>query len=306
MFILVLIILFFWLVSFIYKKTIWVYGNGQMYMEKVDVNFTNDIRLKEIKIQEGQYVAKGELLFKYVQNQFDNDANFVIKTLDKEERRNSLQYQWQHKIDLKKLEITHIENEIQMQQIEHESIQELVLLDVYTKTKLNEVSLHLQDLNSKKDLFENELKLLEKQKLLTNSKSEYFTSPKFSNAYYSPISGVIGQILKNSEESCYKTENVMTIHDYNKVFVKAYFNLKDIATISEGRPVIVEFPDNSTSKGIINKLFISTYEAPNEFQKKYEPTERNILAEIIPINKNEIANWSKYYKLNLKVKLYKF
>ncbi|WP_460189464.1 HlyD family efflux transporter periplasmic adaptor subunit [Urechidicola sp. KH5] len=273
-------------------------------MEKVDVNFTNDIRLKEIKIQQGEYVSKGELLFNYVQNQFDNDANFVIKTLDKEEKRNSLQNQWQHKIDLKKLEITHIENEIQMQQIEHESIQELVLLDVYTKTKLNEVYLHLQGLHSKKYLLERELKLLEKQKSLTNS--NYYDNPKFSNAYYSPISGVIGQILKNSEESCYKSENVMTIHDYNKVFVKAYFNLKDIATISEGRAVIVEFPDKSTSKGIINKLFISTYEAPNEFQKKYEPTERNILAEIIPTNKNEITNWSKYYKLNVKVKLYKF
>ena len=125
----------------------------------------------------------------------------------------------------------------------------------------------------------------------------------FGNTYASPIKGVVGQILKNSEESCYKTENVMTIHNIEKVFIKAYFDLRDLAEVQKGNIVTVEFPDKTRSQGIINKLYISTYRAPSEFQKKYEPTERNILAEIIPLEKEQIPEWGKFYKLNLKVKI---
>lgn len=95
----------------------------------------------------------------------------------------------------------------------------------------------------------------------------------------------------------------MTIHDVEKVFIKAYFDLKDLAHIKKGSIVLVEFPDKTISEGIINKLYISTYKAPTEFQKKYEPTERNILTEIVPLDKEQIPEWGKFYKLNLKVKI---
>ena len=153
-------------------------------------------------------------------------------------------------------------------------------------------------------LLENELYFLRMQKRNLNPDSTIsIGGGNFGNSYISPINGVVGQILKNSEESCYKTENVMTIHDVEKVFIKAYFNLKDLAHIKKGDIVLVEFPDKTVSEGIINKLYISTYKAPTEFQKKYEPTERNILTEIIPLDKEQVSEWGKFYKLNLKVKI---
>jgi len=51
--------------------------------------------------------------------------------------------------------------------------------------------------------------------------------------------------------------------------------------------VTIEFPDKTESLGIISKFFVSTYAVPSEFQKKYEPTERNIVAEIVPFNKQD-------------------
>ena len=305
---LILIALFAWLASFVYKKTTWIYGNGQMLMEKVDVNFTNDIRVKEIFINEGQRVSAGDTLFNYFQDHFDSDASLVLKDFDRTERNATNFQELLREIRLKTVQLAHQKEQLELLKAQEAQITRLVLLDVYTKTKLDEVINQKFQLEGKIRLLQNEIYLLSLQKgylakapgLLSAGGSHY------GNTYISPINGVIGQILKNSEEACYKTENVMTIHDVEKVFIKAYFDLKDIATVKEGSVVYVEFPDKTLSKGIINKLYIATYEAPTEFQKKYEPTERNILAEIIPVNKKEIPEWGRYYKLNLKVKVGKF
>ncbi|WP_152287291.1 HlyD family secretion protein [Flavicella marina] len=306
-FIILLLGLFFWGTSFLYKKVFWIEGNGQMLMKKVDVNFTTDIRVKGIHIFEGDTVKIGDTLFNYYQDHFDSDATLVIKNNDKRERRYSDLQNIQKEIHLKNLELRAFKDRLTYLKSQEKKITNLILLDVYTVDKLDTVNDQIQSTESKIRLLQNELYFLnlERKRLAPNDASTYGSS-SYGNTYYSPIKGVIGQILKNSEESCYKTENVMTIHDVEKVFIKAYFNLKDIAHITKGDLVIVEFPDKTKSKGIINKLYISTYEAPTEFQKKYEPTERNILTEIIPLDKTQISEWGKFYKLNLKVKVAKY
>ena len=304
---LILIGLFFWLASFVYKKTVWVYGNGQMLMEKVDVNFTNDVRVKKIFINEGDIVNVGDTLFNYYQNDFDSDAALVLRNFDKNEKNNNSLLEIKKEAYLKNLQLKNLKDQLSILLSQENQITKLVLLDVYTKTKLDEIVNQKLQLQSKIKLLQSEIYLLSLQKKYVKGSTTRFLvkGANYTNAYVSPIQGVIGQILKNSEEACYKTENVMTIHDVEKVFIKAYFNLKDIAKVKEGSLVYVEFPDKTQSQGIINKLYISTYEAPTEFQKKYEPTERNILAEITPLNKKEIPDWAKYYKLNLKVKVAK-
>ncbi|OSY87663.1 hypothetical protein WH52_09505 [Tenacibaculum holothuriorum] len=304
----ILIGLFFWLASFVYKKTTWIYGNGQMLMKKVDVNFTNDIRVKEIFINEGQVVNVGDTLFNYFQDDFDSDASLILKNFDRSEKQRDNLQEILKEIHLKNIQLKHLKEQLSIVLIQEQQTIKLVLLDVYTKTKLDEIIHQKLQLQSKIKLLQNEIYLLSLQKKYVNGRTGSIVggNSNYGTTYISPIKGVIGQILKNSEEACYKTENVMTIHDVEKVFIKAYFNLKDIAKVKEGSMVNVEFPDKSISKGIINKLYIATYEAPTEFQKKYEPTERNILAEIIPMNKEEIPEWGKYYKLNLKVKISKF
>lgn len=304
----IIIGLFFWLVSFAYKKTKWTYGNGQMLMEKVDVNFTNDIRVKEIFINEGQTVEIGDSLFNYFQNDFDSDASIVLKNFDKREKNYDNLQEILRERYLKNIQLKHLKEQYNILLEREKQVTKLVLLDVYTKTKLDEIVMQKLQLQSKIKLLQSEIYLLSLQKknTINNKGISYGGNNNYQNTYISPIKGVIGQISKNSEESCYKTENVMTIHNVETVFIKAYFNLKDIAKVKEGSIVLVEFPDKSLSEGIINKLYISTYKAPTEFQKKYEPTERNILAEIIPMNKEEIPEWGKYYKLNLKVKVPKY
>ena len=306
LYILIIIVLLFWLISFVYNKTVWVEGNGQVLMEKVDVNFTNDIRVKEIFIGEGDTVTVGKNLFNYFQDDFDSDASLVLKNLDKKERLNNSLQQLLKDILKKNIQLNNLKKRLELVNAQEEKIKKLILLDVYTKNKLDEMVSQKLLLQNQIDLLKSELYFLRQQKrIMKNPESNSFSigGSNYGNTYTSPIKGVVGQILKNSEESCYKTENVMTIHNIEKVFIKAYFNLKDLGEVKKGNIVTVEFPDKSISKGVINKLYISTYKAPSEFQKKYEPTERNILAEIVPLHKEQIPDWGKFYKLNLKVKI---
>lgn len=304
LFILIILGLCFWLLSFVYKKTVWIEGNGQMLMEKVDVNFTNDIRVKEIFISEGDTVCVGSRLFNYYQDDFDSDASLVLKNFDRKEKLFTNLQDLIKEIHLKKLQLKSLRERLAFLNEQEKKVVKLILLDVYTKTKLDSIIQQKMLLENQIQLLENELYFLRMQrKNLSPNETLSVGGGNFGNSYISPIKGVVGQILKNSEEACYKTENVMTIHNVEKVFIKAYFNLKDLAHIKKGSIVLVEFPDKTVSEGIINKLYISTYKAPTEFQKKYEPTERNILTEIIPLDKEQIPEWGKFYKLNLKVKI---
>lgn len=307
LYIIIILILVFLLGKYIYKKTVWIEGNGQVLMDKVDVNFTNDVRVKEIFINEGDTVKLGDNLFNYFQNDFDSDASIVLKNLDKKERLNGNLQGLLKDILSKRIALKNLKNRLQLLDKQEESIKKLILLDVYTKNKLDQVITEKLLLQNSIELLKNELYFLYAQKKAIKNTNPIYGGGNggFGNSYKSPIKGVIGQILKNSEESCYKTENVMTIHNIEKVFIKAYFNLKDLAKVNKGSIVTIEFPDKTFSKGIINKLYISTYKAPSEFQKKHEPTERNILAEIIPIQKEQTKEWGKFYKLNLKVRIEK-
>jgi multidrug resistance efflux pump len=305
----IILLLLFWLIRFVYKKTAWIEGNGQVLMEKVDVNFTNDIRVKEIFISEGDTVNVGKNLFNYYQDDFDSDASIVLKNLDKKERLNNELQDILKDILKKRIQLNNLKKRYQLLIDQEVQVTKLILLDVYTKNKLDDLVSQKLLIKNQMDLLKSELYFLESQKkLLKQNDGGYAVGggENFGNTYSSPIKGVVGQILKNSEEACYKTENVMTIHNTEKVFIKAYFDLRDLEKVEKGTVVQVEFPDKTQSQGVINKLYISTYRAPSEFQKKYEPTERNILAEIVPINKEQIPDWGKFYKLNLKVKIGKF
>ncbi len=303
---LILLVLGF-LLRYVYKKLAIIEGDGQIQMEKVDVNFTQDIRLLGIKITEGDTVSRDQLLFYYKESVFDNDASAILRERKAKEDRLQDVQKLVFEIQQKELKLKAQVQKRNYLRNTKDRFEKFVLLDVYTKEKLDEVIQQLNEAEITTELLRNEIQLLSKLKKMnfsdTSSDTQREGKNNYRNNYLSPINGVIGQILKNEQEACYKTENVMTIHNTDVVFIKAYFDLKDINDIKQGQEVKVLFPDQSTTKGRIQKIYIATYESPDEFQKTYEPTERNILAEIIPINDMEKTQWASYHKLNVKIQL---
>ena len=155
LYILIIIALLFWFIRFVYQKTAWIEGNGQVLMEKVDVNFTNDIRVKEIFINEGDTVTVGKNLFNYFQNDFDSDASIVLKNLDKKERLNNSLQDILKDILKKRIQLNNLKKRVQLLEDQEKQITKLILLDVYTKNKLDEAI-------SQKLLIKNQMDLLKK------------------------------------------------------------------------------------------------------------------------------------------------
>ena len=98
----------------------------------------------------------------------------------------------------------------------------------------------------------------------------------------------------------------MTIHRMDGARISAFFDPDEIPYIQIGDEVSVEFPDGSKSMGLIHKFHVSTYALPEEFQKKFEPTERNIVAEIMPLNDIESKRWKNFYKMDVEVRKPRF
>ena len=68
----------------------------------------------------------------------------------------------------------------------------------------------------------------------------------------------------------------------------------------------IEFPDGTESKGLIKRFYYATYQLPDEFQKRYEPTTRTIAADIYPVNDNEYEHWRAFYKMSVSVTKFKY
>lgn len=309
----IITLVLFFLGRYAYKTLASVEGNGQILMDKIEVNFTNDIRIQQLMVTEGDTVNWNQPLFSYLESDFDNSATLVLRS---ERYRNtgaqdSLRLKFE--IQQKQIELdAAIIADIRLQKLE-EQVYKLVMLDVETRTKLEQVREERFGSRTQVQLLNQELALLQAQyaliRQLQNGRggsSSGSGSGDYFRWYESPIGGIIGQINKNEQEACYRTESVLTIHNTEQVYIKAYFELKDLEAIQQNARVSVLLEDGSSSYGMIRKIYVSTYEAPEEFQKTYEPTERNLLAEIVPLNEVDRAHWARFHKLNVKIRLGRF
>ena len=98
----------------------------------------------------------------------------------------------------------------------------------------------------------------------------------------------------------------MSIHQAHPAFIKAYFEQEDLRYFDVGDVFTIDFPDGTTSKGVLKRFYIATYTLPEEFQKKYEPTTRSIAADIYPLDSTEIVKWKAFYKMSVDISKLKF
>jgi multidrug resistance efflux pump len=122
-----------------------------------------------------------------------------------------------------------------------------------------------------------------------------------NNYFISPMDGVIGQINVNLNENCFRREEVLTIHELKDMKIKVYFDPVEMKYLESGDEVNITFPDGSESKGKIQNFHVATYALPDEFQKKYEPTTRNIVANVQLVNDLEKYKLMNFYKMNVRI-----
>lgn len=119
--------------------------------------------------------------------------------------------------------------------------------------------------------------------------------------FRAPIEGTVTKINFEEYEVAVKSEVILTIHKPDNVFIKAYFDQEDVSGIQEGDVVSLEFPDGTTSTGVIKGYYFTTNRIPEEFQKKYEPTTRSLTVEIHPENEGDVKSWKRYHKMRVLI-----
>jgi len=113
--------------------------------------------------------------------------------------------------------------------------------------------------------------------------------------------GVIARIYPNNYEVVQKGDTIIEIYKPSEITIKAFFEQKYINYLRNGGKVALQFPDGTRGKGIVKSYYLATQPLPPEFQKRYEPINRNIVVDILPPTKEDANKWKTFYKLSVKV-----
>lgn len=124
--------------------------------------------------------------------------------------------------------------------------------------------------------------------------------------FISPIAGTINQIFTKEFETALRDEVVLAVHKKSPIFVRVYFDQKDLDQIGIGEEFTVTFPDGTVSKGVLKSFYYSTIPLPEEFQKRYEPVSRAVVGDIYPVNIDEAKRWKDFYKMSVDVSKFKY
>lgn len=294
----------------VYQGNAIIFADGQIELPKQTINLPYDIEVLELRIEEGDQVSKGDTLFKYkifrdevdkanfeMKNQSDSWIIKEILSLEKKTKLNELLIK-NHKDHLKLLDKN------------LEQKESLLLVGIHSEynqysqlqNTRSEVIAKIEFLNKEIQLLKNHIyRLKQNEKMsLAFSQSNVALYDKV-NYFVAPIDGIVSDVFYEVNENCYKKDEMMSIHQLKDASIITYFDTDEINNLKVGDQVDIAFPDGKTQKGIIDKFFVSTYALPSEFQKKYEPTERNIVAQVIPLTTSQENSWLKFYKMEVKV-----
>ena len=307
-----------------FQNVVYITVDGQVLMEKLNVQFTDNIRIRNMQVEEAEMVCEGDTLFQYAYENDDLLEEQKEIKLAEPVRKGNDQRNWflrevlrlKQEIAIKGSSIRLLRKRLKWKESELEEQTKQILVGVDVAHKLpplrtsiaqlqgeiiatkDEVWLlkqHLKDIEQQANTFEAQMDSL----IVLEQKS--LTLGQADQMYVSPIEGRIGRIFISPNEVCYESESVMTIHQLNKLKIRAYFVQEAHKKVSEGDEVTIIFPDGTQSQGYIHNFYVSTYPLPPEFQKKHESTTRSIVADIYPKDLSTSHYWSAYYKMSVKV-----
>lgn len=304
----------FFLLRHVYRSLAVVEADGQVMLESVKVNFINDIRLKNLNVVEGDTIEALDTLFTYWNELHNDDGSMSIQMSSSNDwiRREKLSLLRQ--MADKRAQLSGIDRMLGELKIKEEKLTKLVMLDATSYTSLQNVSNQILRLENDVDLIKSELyylnrhykSLAEQEAQFVDASSGGYSSSITQKMYRAVSKAIVGEIRIQPSEVCYEGDFVFTLHSPDDITIHAYFPQETIDQIYLNEIVNIRFPDGSKGKGYIRKYHVSTRELPSEFQKKYEPTERTILAEIYPIDTYTADLWKRFYKMDVKVSIPKF
>jgi hypothetical protein len=332
----------FFLIFVIYyfaTKYLFIHAYGHVIIESTRIRLTDDARIIEFYVNEGDRIKQNDTLFSYALDRDDDisgNSSYAqsvnigsIMGGSRDDWWVKEIYALKKKIALNNIDMSENDNLVSGYKKEIKRVSNEVILDVLPKSRLeflqNEI-ITLNTENKKLDKENRELNSL--MKTLGPSKNQKsingvnvrsrkgngvgdkegvrkldFSEELLTQAKYfrSPMNGIATRIYIHGYETALKSEEIMALHEAHPAYIKAYFEQEDLRYFKEGDLFSIEFPDGTVSKGILRRFYIATYTLPEEFQKKYEPTTRSIAADIYPLDTLEIKKWKTFYKMSVDI-----
>ncbi len=306
----------------IVSSRLYIKGEGQVLFKKLDIQLTEDIQIVNFVYHAGDSVDIGDTLFFYYPGETIRTMTSAPQTREVIVSNDNLDWIVRERLTtLKRIELANIQISECRRLIRHtgeekKRIEHEVYLDIYPATKLDQYLQKLTELEHGIISGQEEIKFHEQYLKYLDAREEIERSNIFRKSkndqlalhpvpvlkpYISPVKGSITQVYKEDYEVALESQTILSIHNPTNLYIKAFYDQKNIRHLSEGDVVDVKFPDGTTSMGVLQRFYFATYQLPEEFQKKYEPTTRSIAADIVPINEVELEKWKAFYKLNVKI-----
>jgi len=317
-----LILAFATILFMVAKKNLYIRGEGQVLFKKLDIQLTEDIQIITFSYHEGDSVDIGDTLFYYYSERSINapkprmSLRNVVVSSDNLDWIVRERLTTKKRIELANIQINEAMRMIAITENEKARIEQEIYLDIYPGTKLDQYIHRLSDLQNTVTSSEEEinfqqqyLSYLDAQEKVERAnekrKMDYeqgdFAAVPLLQPYISPVKGTVTQVYKEDYEVALESETVLSIHKPTNLYIKAFYDQKDLQHLKEGDVVDIRFPDGSTSLGVLQRFSFATFQLPEEFQKKYKPTTRSIVADILPIDELELEKWKAFYKLTVKI-----
>lgn len=340
-YIILLAIVLFFGGRYLINRFMYVTATGHILFEKRNIRNVDDCQLLKFYVNEGDSVEAGDTLFTFIEDDDNNVTNHGGNSLSSSNpvslsvsQGSDGSNDWIVKeiYNLKKtissntIRVSQNAKLLEMYSEQKKRIKQQVILDLAPRSKLDDLDESIKQAEYeiarlKSEIGEaaafintlNGMRKPEGNKTVTKINAGKNTLGPGGNGeldlmryYISPIDGTITKINFQSMEVAMKTEIILSIHKPEHIYIKAFFNQTDMGNIAIGDEVDLEFPDGTTSIGKIKRFYYATNALPEEFQKKYEPVTRTLLADIIPISNAELKKWRTFYRMGVKISKYKF
>lgn len=326
-YIIILVVILFFFLRYVYHKFIYIDADGQVLFEKVNIMNTDDSRILEFHVAEGESVEKGDSLFTYFEDEdafgrFSSNGGSAAMSMgggDKEWVEREI-YNLSKQIAGNEIRLKESQEMLLLQEGKLEQTRNEVILDIIPRSTLDQLENSIASLHFEIEKLQNDIRMSKTYlgrlygmrgqnapaNMKVNNNGGAGGDDNGKKVFYSPLSGTITKINFQPFEVAVKSEVIMSIHQPQNIFIKAFFEQEDMNQLHEGDEVNIEFPDGSSSRGYIRRFYFATNTLPEEFQKKYEPTTRSLVADIFPLDSAELGTWKAFYKMSVNITKSKF
>jgi hypothetical protein len=322
---------------YLVSKFLYVNATGHILFEKRNIRNINDCQIVKFMVNEGDSVKTGDTLFSFVDDDENLGGGFggigsngisITATQGGKSNKEWIEreiYMLRKAIAGNNVRMTENAKISALYTSQLKRTRQMVMLDLTPRSKLDELERSIEELNyeNKRLQEENSQSAIFLNKLMnmdpTISGGSTLTASgggggngggggeqDFKKYYFSPIDGTVTKINFQDMEVALKSEIILSVHKPENIYVKVFFDQRDLGDVNIGDIITIIFPDGTKSQGRITRFYFATNALPEEFQKKYEPTTRTLLADVYPVNTDELKKWKAFYRMGVNITKFRY